>query len=116
MNQEFWTMLEDLVRQSDVVIDRPNGSAHPRFPDTIYPVDHGYLQNTTSMDGEGIDVWVGTATEQTVDAIVCVVDAWKRDSEMKILIGCTQQEKALIEEFHNRSQYMKGILIPRERT
>ena len=29
MNQEFWTMLEELVRQSDVVIDRPNGSAHP---------------------------------------------------------------------------------------
>lgn len=59
---------------------------------------------------------VGTAPEHTVDAIVCVVDAWKRDSEMKILIGCTQQEKALIEEFHNKSQYMKGILIPRERT
>lgn len=116
MNQEFWTMLEELVRQSDVVIDRPKGSAHPRFPDTIYPVDYGYLQNTTSMDGEGIDVWVGTAPEQTVDAIVCVVDAWKRDSEMKILIGCTQQEKELIEEFHNRSQYMKGILISRERT
>ena len=89
MNQEFWTMLEDLVRQSDVVIDRPNGSAHPKFPDTIYPVDYGYLQNTTSMDGEGIDVWVGTAPEHTVDAIVCVVDAWKRDSEMKILIDST---------------------------
>lgn len=112
MNQEFWTMLEDLVRQSDVVIDRPKGSAHPKFSHTIYPVDYGYLQNTTSMDGEGIDVWVGTAPEHTVDAIVCVVDAWKRD----FLIGCTQQEKALIEEFHNRSQYMKGILIPRERT
>ena len=51
-----------------------------------------------------------------MDAIVCVVDAWKRDSEMKILIGCTQQEKERIEEFHNRSQYMKGILISRERT
>ena len=41
MNQEFWTMLEELVRQSDVVIDRPNGSAHPKFPNTIYPVDYG---------------------------------------------------------------------------
>lgn len=61
MNQEFWTVLEELVGQSDVVIDRPKGSAHPKFPHTIYPVDYGYLQNTTSMDGEGIDVWVGTA-------------------------------------------------------
>ena len=70
----------------------------------------GLWYNETQRNGEG------TAPEQTVDAIVCVVDAWKRDSEMKILIGCTQQEKALIEEFHNKSQYMKGILIPRERT
>ena len=115
MNEEFWTMLEDLVEQSEVVIDRPKGSAHPQFPHTIYPVDYGYLQHTTSMDGEGIDVWVGTVPEHTVDAIVCVVDAWKRDSEMKILIGCTQQEQDLIYGFHNRSQYMKGILIPRER-
>ena len=102
MNEEFWTMLEDLVEQSEVVIDRPKGSAHPQFPHTIYPVDYGYLQHTTSM-------------EQAVAAIVCVVDAWKRDSEMKILIGCTQQEQDLIYGFHNRSQYMKGILIPRER-
>lgn len=116
MNQEFWTMLEELVGQSDVVIDRPKGSAHPKFPHTIYPVDYGYLQNTTSMDGEGIDVWVGTAPERTVDAIVCVVDGWKRDSEIKILIGCTRQEQDQIEAFHNRSQYMKGILISRERS
>lgn len=114
MNQEFWSMLDDLVGQSELVIDRPKGSAHPKFPHLIYPVDYGYLKGTSSMDGDGIDVWVGTAPKQKVDAIMCVVDAMKKDSEIKILIGCTEQEKAVIYETHNRSQYMKGILIRRE--
>lgn len=114
MNREFWNLLDDLVRQSELVIDRPRGSAHPKFPHLIYPVDYGYLKGTSSMDGDGIDVWVGTASEQKVDAIICVVDALKRDSEIKILIGCTEQEKASIYETHNRSQCMKGILIKRD--
>lgn len=114
MNREFWNLLDDLVRQSELVIDRPKGSAHPKFPHLIYPVDYGYLKGTSSMDGDGIDVWVGTASEQKVDAIICVVDALKRDSEIKILIGCTEQEKASIYETHNRSQCMKGILIKRD--
>ena len=37
----------------------------------------------------------------------------KKDSEIKILIGCTEEEKAAIYDLHNRTQYMKGILIPR---
>lgn len=114
MNREFWNLLDDLVRQSELVIDRPRGSAHPKFPHLIYPVDYGYLKGTSSMDGDGIDVWVGTVPEQKVDAIICVVDALKRDSEIKILIGCTEQEKASIYETHNRSQCMKGILIQRD--
>lgn len=114
MNEEFWTILDDLVGQSEIIIDRPKGSAHPKFPSLIYPVDYGYLKHTTSMDGDGIDVWVGSAPDQTVDAVMCVVDGMKRDSEIKILLGCTEQEKALIYETHNRSPYMKGILIRRE--
>lgn len=60
MNDEFWDALDELVKNSDIVIDRPKGTAHPRFPDFVYKVDYGYLKETTSMDGGGIDVWVGT--------------------------------------------------------
>jgi inorganic pyrophosphatase len=37
----------------------------------------------------------------------------KRDSEIKLLIGCTLEEKRIILDFHNNSEYMKGILIER---
>ena len=50
-NEDFWNALDELVNTSEIVIDRPKGSAHPRFPDFIYRVDYGYLKNTSSMDG-----------------------------------------------------------------
>ncbi len=115
LNGEFWNAVDTLVRTSRIVIDRPKGSAHPRYPNFIYRVDYGYLQDTASMDGAGIDVWVGTGGTD-VDAIMCIVDLMKRDSEIKILVGCTEQEKTLIYETHNESEYMKGILIRRPRT
>jgi len=60
INSHFWDALEEIVTSSSVVIDRPKGSAHPKFPEFIYPVDYGFLKGTTSMDGGGIDVWKGT--------------------------------------------------------
>ena len=46
MNLEFWMALDELVAQSEIVIDRPKGSVHPRFPNFKYHVDYGYLKNT----------------------------------------------------------------------
>lgn len=39
------------------------------------------MKNTTSMDGAGIDVWVGSG-ERKIDAMICTVDLMKKDSEM----------------------------------
>lgn len=111
-NEDFWKALDELVSNSKIVIDRPRGSAHPRFPDFIYKVDYGYLKDTASMDGSGIDVWVGSG-DKKIDAIMCIVDLMKRDSEIKILIGCSEEEKLEVYKTHNETQYMKGILIRR---
>ena len=109
----FWTALDSLVQESEIVIDRPKGSHHPRYQELVYPVDYGYLKNTNSMDGGGIDVWRGTDTAGKIDAIICTVDLHKKDSEIKILIGCSPAEKQLIMDFQNRGEMMKGLLIER---
>ena len=111
-NEDFWKALDELASNSEIVIDRPRGSAHPRFPNFIYKVDYGYLKDTASMDGAGIDVWVGSG-EKKIDAIMCIVDLRKKDSEIKILVGCTEEEKLGVYKTHNETQYMKGILIRR---
>jgi len=112
-DKAFWEGIDTLVRESKIVIDRPKGTHHPRFPSFVYPVDYGYLYGTASMDGTGIDVWLGSATSRTVDAIICTIDLMKKDSEVKILLGCMPEEKKLIYEFHNQSEWMKGLLIRR---
>lgn len=111
-DDDFWKTLDSLVNDSEIVIDRPKGTTHPKYSNFIYKVDYGYLKKTSSMDGEGIDVWVGSGEKQ-IDAIMCIVDLMKRDSEIKILIGCTEEEKQLVYQTHNETQWMKGILIRR---
>lgn len=97
----FWRYLDELYSQSMVVIDRPKGSVHPRYPQIVYELDYGYLDGTKSSDNEEIDVWLGTDAEQKLDAIVCIVDLVKKDSEIKLLIGCTPAEKSYIKSFYH---------------
>jgi inorganic pyrophosphatase len=85
----FWNALDRLVAEHELVIDRPIGSHHPRFPEVIYPLDCGYLKGTSSMGGSGMDVWMGSRKNGGVDAAVCTLDPGRRDSEVKILLGCT---------------------------
>ena len=111
-DNDYWEALDLLADNSEIVIDRPKGSVHPKYPDFVYKIDYGYLKDTSSMDGGGIDVWVGSG-DKKIDAIMCIVDLMKRDSEIKILIGCTEEEKQMIYQTHNETEYMKGILIRR---
>ena len=111
----FWQVIDEWVQNGKIVIDRPRGSAHPKFSNFIYPLDYGYLENTASMDGDGIDVWLGTDPARRADAVICIVDAMKRDSEIKILIGCTKEEKQTVYHVHNETEFMKGILLEREK-
>ena len=112
MENRIWSAIDRLVQTSEVIIDRPKGSAHPRFPSVVYPLDYGYLAGTRSSDLGGIDVWVGTDSEWEVTAMVCTVDLSKSDAEVKFLIGCTNQEALEILKFHNRGE-QSALLISR---
>lgn len=109
---EFWVYLDKMVAECRVVIDRPKGSAHPRYPDVVYPLDYGYLDGTQSMDGGGIDVWLGTQKPPNLEAVVLTLDLRKGDSEVKILLGCSEAEIQRILEFLNDGP-MRAILVRR---
>ena len=100
MSQKFWTHLDDLIANSHIVLDRPKGSAHPRFPTIIYPLDYGYLTDTSSGDGEEVDVWLGSLPESAgLVAVITTVDLFKRDVEPKLLIRCSNEEIQIIVDF-----------------
>ena len=47
-----------LNKEVDIIIDRPLNSTHPKYKDTVYPVNYGYIPNTKNDDSEEIDVYV----------------------------------------------------------
>lgn len=112
-DKEFWEAIDKLAASGDIVIDRPKGSRHPRYADIVYELDYGYVCGTESMDGAGVDVWRGSLADASVSAIIVTVDLAKRDSEIKLLIGCTEDEMESVYKFHNRTELMKGLLIKR---
>lgn len=110
----FWTKLDRLIASHEIVIDRPKGSAHPRFPDLVYPLDYGYLKSTSSGDGNEIDVWRGSLESNKLVAVICTVDTRKKDVEVKLLIGCNDREITVVNKFHNQGKLMSGILLRRD--
>ncbi len=109
---EFWEYLDRLVASSPIVIDRPRGSRHPRYPELIYPLDYGFLQGTHTQDGGGVDLFLGSRPERTIDAIAITVDLDKKDAEIKILIACSAEEEQVVVDFLNGAG-MRAMLIPR---
>jgi len=67
-----------MVDDCETRIDRPRDSAHSRYPDYIYPFDYGYLDGTTSGDGDGIDCWVGSQGGTQVTGAVVIADSVKK--------------------------------------
>jgi inorganic pyrophosphatase len=57
--------------------------------------------------------WSGSLSDGKVNAIICTVDLMKKDSEIKILVGCTDEEMSKAYEFHSSTEFMKGILVRR---
>ena len=109
----FWDALDEIVEKHRIVIDRPEGSPHPRFPDSIYPLDYGYLDGTSGGDGSGIDVWRGSNNQKTVVGTIITIDLLKSDKEVKILVGCTDEEVEIVLRYLN-SYTQSGILVKRE--
>ena len=109
----FWREMSQLIAMTQIIIDRPKHSAHPLYPEIIYQLDYGYLENTKASDGGGIDVWLGSLEQRMLTGILCTFDTIKRDMEIKLLIACHAQNIQTIQTFHGE---MYNLYIPNPET
>ena len=107
----FWQEMASLIASRPIIIDRPRSTPHPRYPELIYPLDYGYLEGTSAADGGGIDVWIGSQKERTLTGILCTYDTFKRDAEIKLLLGCTETDVKTIFNFNGES--MRYLYVPK---
>jgi inorganic pyrophosphatase len=114
MSLGFWRELAALAANSEVVIDRPQGSIHPRYPELRFPLNYGYLAGTTSGDGGGIDVWIGSLGGRQLSGLICSFDPGKRDAEIKLLLGCTSRDIEAILAFNG--EHMRYLFLANPET
>ncbi len=101
-NRRFWEFADELMTSSRLVIDRPGVAPAP---------DYGYLEGTTAMDREGVDVWRGSLPELKVTGAIITVDLLKREAEVKLLVGCGAEEAAAALAAHNVGRQAAVLLL-----
>ena len=99
----------------DIKIDRPFGSKHPKHG-FIYPINYGFVPNTTSGDGEELDCYllgVFEPVEQYKGKCIAIVHR-TNDNDDKLIIVPNDKDysddaiNALIEF---QEQYFEHIII-----
>ena len=112
-NAYFWQKLDTLYLSSDLIMDKPKGTAHHVYHNLIYPVDYGHLKSSNDDIDESIGLYRGSGTQRIINTIVVCVDIRKKDIEVKLLMGCTPQEEETILTFLNQTDFQKTILVRR---
>ena len=112
-NAYFWQKLDTIYLSSKLEIDRPKDSVHYKYSNLVYPVDYGYLKDTTGTDMKPIDVFKGSLGGNQVQAVAVSADILQKDSEVKLMVGCSEEEIYDIMHFLNQTQFQKAVLLYR---
>ena len=76
-------------KEVKVIIDRPLGSRHPKYPDIVYPVNYGYIEGIIAPDGEEQDAYVLGVTlpvQEFTGRVVAIVHRYN-DVEEKWVVA-----------------------------
>lgn len=103
-----------LGKKVEVIMDRKMGSVHPKHG-FIYPINYGYIPNTTSGDGEEIDAYVLGEFEplDKFEGVVIAVIRRTNDNDDKLVVTngkeYTDDQIRALTEF--QEQYFESIII-----
>ena len=95
-----------------VIIDRPIGSRHPQYEDTVYAVNYGYVEGMVAGDGEEQDAYllgVEHAVKAFTGRVIAVIHRYD-DAEEKWVVapdGVGFSEEEIREKVHFQEQYFK---------
>jgi hypothetical protein len=86
---EYFGQKEWLGETVTVTVDRPYGSMHPHYPDTIYLCNYGYVEELLARDGEFQDAYVVGINEplEKYTGIVIAIIYRRDDCESKWVVA-----------------------------
>ena len=98
------------------VIDRPLGSAHPRHPEMIYPLNYGYVKGVFAEDGAEQDVYILGTDQPLREFEGKVIAVYRRfdDVEDKWIVsldGKDYPDGVILEAIRFQERYFHGELL-----
>ena len=97
-------------------VDRPLGSAHPDYPDMIYPVNYGYIEGVIAGDGQEQDAYI-LGTDKPIEMFegkVIAIYHRFNDVEDKWIVsldGSDYSDDVILQAIYFQEQYYEGELV-----
>lgn len=104
-----------LGKEVEVVIDRPLGSRHPEY-NYIYPINYGYIPNTTSGDGDELDAFI-LGEDKPLDKFkgICIAVIHRtNDNEDKLIVvgqGSSLSDEEIEKQIEFQEKWFKHEII-----
>ena len=111
-NAYFWQKLDTLYLSSDFIMTNDKGSRHPVYTHMQYPCVYGHLKTFGGEKDHVIPCFKGSGPKE-LNQIVVSTDILNKTIEVKLLVGCTDDEQEAILRFLNQTDFQKAILIKR---
>ena len=103
-----------LGKMVKIKIDRPFGSKHPKHG-FIYPVNYGYVPNTTSGDGEELDCYllgVFEPVEEFEGKCIAIIHRTNDDDDKLVITKDKEYTNDQIEALTEfQEQYFEHVII-----
>ena len=110
-NAYFWQKADTLYLSSKINLTKKKGEPHTTYKNLKYPVDFGFLSETGS-EGNEIEVFIGSKVVYSVDSMLIGADILEKSITVKLLLGCTPEEYAIL-DFMNKTEFQKTVLLHR---
>ena len=110
------TAFEFIGKEVNVIIDRPLGSSHPNYPESIYMVNYGYVPNIVSGYGEEINCYIlgeYKPLKEYKGECIAVIHRKEDDDDKLIIVpkgeSFTNKEIRILTDFQER--YFQSEII-----
>lgn len=105
-----------LGKRVEIQIDRPLGSAHPRYG-FLYPINYGFVPGTMAPDGAELDAYfLGSdePLETAAGACVGIIHRLQDDDDKLVIVakGVTLSKEEILKAVHFQEQWFEHKLIP----
>ena len=105
-------------RKVKCTVDRPLGTAHPRFPGLVYPVNYGYCDGIIGGDGAEQDVYilgVDTPVEEFEGTVAAVYHRLNDNEDKWIVVPDSKEdsfaEKDILAAIDFQEKFFDGMLF-----